>query len=43
MINDIWGLQRDPDIAGVVGEYQVPVIVMHNQHGTDYQDMMAIF
>ena len=41
IINDIWGLQRDPDLARVAGEYQVPVIVMHNQQGTDYQDLMA--
>jgi len=29
--NDIWGLQRDPDMARVVAEHRVPVIVMHNR------------
>ncbi len=41
MINDIWGLQKDPDMARVVGEYQVPVIVMHNQAGTNYHHLMG--
>lgn len=41
MINDIWGLQKDPDMARVVGEYQVPVIVMHNQLGTTYHQLMG--
>ena len=41
MINDIWGLQKDPDMARVVGEYQVPVIVMHNQVGTTYHHLMG--
>ena len=29
--NDVWGLQRDPDMARVVAEHHVPVIVMHNR------------
>ena len=41
IINDIWGLQKDPEIAQVVGEYQAPVVVMHNQDGTDYRHMMG--
>jgi len=41
MINDVWGLQKDPDMARVVGEYQVPVIVMHNQEGTTYKNIMG--
>ncbi|MHB8073390.1 dihydropteroate synthase [Desulfosporosinus fructosivorans] len=41
MINDIWGMQRDPDMARVVGEYQVPVIAMHNQEGTNYHHLMG--
>ncbi|WP_459195520.1 dihydropteroate synthase [Wukongibacter baidiensis] len=41
IINDVWGLQRDPDIASVVAKYNVPVIMMHNQNGTDYdKDIM---
>ncbi|MDQ7092809.1 dihydropteroate synthase [Desulfosporosinus sp. PR] len=41
IINDVWGLQKDPDMARVVGEYGVPVVVMHNQIGTDYQCLLG--
>ncbi len=41
MVNDIWGFQRDPGIAAVAAEYDVPVILMHNQEGTEYQDLMG--
>ena len=33
--NDVWGLQRDPDMARVVAERGAPVIVMHNRESTD--------
>jgi len=35
MVNDVWGLQRDPDMARVVAERGVPVIVMHNRDAAD--------
>jgi dihydropteroate synthase len=46
--NDVWGLQRDPDMARVVAEYSVPVIVMHNRDRADagidiMQDIAAFF
>ncbi len=31
MINDIWGLKRDPGIARIAAESKVPVILMANQ------------
>jgi dihydropteroate synthase len=31
VLNDVWGLQRDPDMARVAAEHDVPVIVMHNR------------
>lgn len=31
IINDIWGLQGDPEMARVAAQYDVPVIVMHNR------------
>ncbi len=40
MINDVWGLQRDPDLAQVAARHQTPVVVMHNQEGTHYDDLM---
>jgi dihydropteroate synthase len=40
--NDVWGLQRDPDMARVVAEHGVPVIVMHNRESADPAiDIMA--
>jgi len=35
IVNDVWGLQRDPDIAPLVAERGVPVIVMHNRETAD--------
>jgi len=37
IINDVWGMQKDPRIAEVAATYGVPVIAMHNQVGTDYE------
>ncbi len=37
IINDVWGLQRDEKMASVVAKYGVPVIIMHNQIGTEYK------
>ena len=35
MLNDVWGLQRDPDMAAVAAEHDVPVVVMHNRDTID--------
>ena len=35
MVNDVWGLQRDPDMARVVAERGVPVVIMHNREAAD--------
>jgi dihydropteroate synthase len=35
IVNDVWGLQRDPDMARVVAEHDAPVIVMHNREAAD--------
>ncbi len=40
-INDVWGLRRDPAMAGVVAAAGVPVVCMHNQEGHQYRDLMA--
>jgi dihydropteroate synthase len=39
--NDVWGLQRDSDMAKVVARHGVPVIVMHNREQADAPDIMA--
>ncbi|HEX7882352.1 MAG TPA: dihydropteroate synthase, partial [Afipia sp.] len=46
--NDVWGLQRDPDMARTVADHGVPVIVMHNRDNVDpainiVTDMLAFF
>lgn len=41
MINDIWGLQRDPAMAEVAARRQVPVVIMHNQADTEYEDLIG--
>lgn len=41
IINDQWALRGDPDLAAVVAQYQVPVMLMHNGQGTHYRDLMT--
>ncbi len=48
MVNDVWGLQRDPGMAQVVARYRAPVVVMHNRDAADpdidiMEDMVAFF
>ena len=39
IINDIWGLQYDNgEMAKLAADYNVPVIAMHNQNGTEYSE-----
>jgi dihydropteroate synthase len=35
VVNDVWGLQRDPAMAKLVAQRGVPVIVMHNREAAD--------
>lgn len=35
IVNDVWGLQRDPEIARVAAGHGAPVIVMHNREAPD--------
>ena len=46
--NDVWGLQRDPDMARVVAAHNAPIIVMHNRDTADatldiMRDIAAFF
>ncbi|WP_075217934.1 dihydropteroate synthase [Mongoliimonas terrestris] len=48
MVNDVWGLQREPDIAKVAADHGAPVFVMHNRQTIDetldiIEDMKAFF
>ena len=40
IINDVWGLKHDPAMASLAARERVPVILMHNQAGTDYVDLV---
>jgi dihydropteroate synthase len=42
ILNDVWGLQREPDMARVAAAHGVPVVVMHNREAVDGAlDIMA--
>jgi dihydropteroate synthase len=48
MANDVWGLQRDPDMARLLAARNSPVIVMHNRDRVDadidiMKDIAAFF
>jgi len=48
IVNDVWGLTRDPDIARVAADFGAPVIVMHNRGAADptidtIADQLAFF
>lgn len=48
ILNDVWGLTRDPDIARIAAAHRAPVIVMHNRDTVDptldvVADMRAFF
>ncbi|PTM41640.1 dihydropteroate synthase [Bosea sp. 124] len=35
IVNDVWGAQRDPAIAGVAARHGAPIILMHNRETVD--------
>ncbi|MCC0806603.1 dihydropteroate synthase [Methylobacterium sp. W2] len=48
IVNDVWGLQREPDIARVAAAHGAPVMVMHNRESIDpaidiVADMLRFF
>jgi len=40
IINDIWGLKADPELARVAAEAGTPLIIMHNQETRQYRDLL---
>lgn len=43
ILNDIWGLQRAPELAGLAARAGAALVVMHNQPGTTYQgDLLTV-
>ena len=41
ILNDIWGFQYDQKMAQLAAEYDCPVVLMHNQNGTEYENLMG--
>jgi dihydropteroate synthase len=48
MVNDVWGLARDPDMAKAIGDGGAAAIIMHNRETIDgsldiFEDMKVFF
>ncbi len=41
LVNDVWGLRRDPEMAATVSRTGAPVVLMHNKPGGGYRDLMG--
>ena len=41
LINDIWGLKYDSEMAGLVAEAGIPCCLMHNRKEMDYTDFLS--
>lgn len=41
VINDIWGLQREPRLADLAARAGSLLVLMHNQEGTEYPDLLG--
>ncbi|UOQ83874.1 dihydropteroate synthase [Gracilibacillus salinarum] len=40
IINDIWGAKKEPEIARVAAELDVPIVLMHNRFQPSYTSLM---
>lgn len=40
MVNDIWGLKYDPNMAGVIASHDAACCLMHNRTQAEYQDLI---
>ena len=41
LLNDVSGLRHDPDMAALVARFGVPAVVMHNQRGRPFSDVVG--
>ena len=41
MVNDIWAMRRDPEMADVVKRYGVPVVLMANMRGSQRYEIVS--
>lgn len=43
LVNDVWGLKYDPEMARLIAESGVACCLMHNRHDREYSDFLADF
>src|SRR5438094_1843945 len=41
LVNDVWGLRRDPEMAATVARAGVAVVLMHNKPAGGYRDLIG--
>jgi dihydropteroate synthase len=41
LVNDIWGFRKDPAMARLVAAWEIPAVIMHNQRGRPFDDVIA--
>ena len=41
LINDIWGLKYDPEMAHVIAKYNAACCLMHNKKNAEYTDLLS--
>ncbi len=41
MVNDIWGFRHDRGLAELAAEFDVPAVIMHNQRGREFRDVIG--
>ena len=41
LINDIWGLKYDPEMAPVIARHNAPCCLMHNKENTEYNNFLV--
>ena len=41
MVNDIWGLKKDPAMAKVIASYEAACCLMHNRENAEYSEFMT--
>lgn len=41
LVNDVWGLKYDPEMAGVIARYEAPCCLMHNKEKAEYNNFLV--
>lgn len=41
LINDVWGLKYDPEMAPVIARHNAPCCLMHNKENTEYNNFLV--